>query len=94
MTTTGAGNETASYPDRVKAIMDLADRIARDVARDMSSVLIDIGSLVRRRRSLPRVSNGDEPMITPHPSSYWPEFGSPTRAFETFRRKLVQRGGR
>jgi len=75
VTTQGhADAETVTYPDRVRALQDLATRLQGEVLRDrieLATLLAEEGRLVRTHGSYPRVSTTG-PLVTPDPADFTP----------------------
>lgn len=67
-----ANNERATYPDRLKALSDLVDQLAREAAaeRSRAQAILGQGASGGGGTSRPRVSTEGVPLVTPDPSRF------------------------
>lgn len=73
-TTTGT-NEVVSFPDRIRALWDLRDRLVAEIAEDKPDIEGMIDIVLRKKGGIPKVDTVDE-LLTSNPQDFGRAFRS------------------
>jgi hypothetical protein len=73
--TTGT-NETASFPDRIRALEKLKESLLREIAK-LEPIVSPLIPIIRTRKgsSAPRMSTINDPLLTPNPQDFGEPYG-------------------
>jgi len=76
VTTTGT-SETASYPDRLKALWDLRDKLVFEVEEERPEIMAMVTITVRKKGTFPKVDTSADDLLTTDPKDFWKQFADP-----------------